>query len=402
MIPFVEDLKEANDFLNLLLDNIGVAVLIADENMRVYRFNDSFLRLFEEPGEKVAGERLGRAMGCIHTIDENKPCGETSYCEQCRIRLSMIETMMKKTPVKKLRLEKAFYIDGKVQNKILELTTRFISYNRRNMVLVIFYDITEIEQQRIALQRKQNELDKDLEAAAGIQRHLLPDAAPRLVDIRLAWKFRPCSRIGGDIFNIQQIDRRHTGLYILDVCGHGVSAAFFAVAVSQFLHSRSCFLVDQEGIVSPGMVLNSLNEAFPFERFDSYFSIVYMVVDHARLRVAYSCAGHPPPVWIHADGAQETLDLRGPIGLSKDTKYAEEERVLSPGDKIILYTDGVFENRNSHEEFLGKERFYRILQENFEKPIAEFIESTFQQVEKFGGASSPDDDVSILGLEYRP
>jgi phosphoserine phosphatase RsbU/P len=401
MFPAMEDLKEANNFLNMLLDNINVAVLIADENLRIYRFNDSFLNLFDEPLEKVAGEALGQAIGCIHTIDENKPCGETSFCTNCHIRQCMTESMLKKIPVGKRRVEKTFYIDGKPQNKILELTTRFIQYDKRQMVLAIFYDVTEIEQQRIVLENKQKQLDLDLASAAGIQQSLLPDSAPELPGIRIAWKFKPSSQIGGDIFNIQPIDDNHFELYMLDVCGHGVSAAFFAVAVYQFLQSRS-FLDDQGGIVSPKTVLGSLNKDFPFERFDSYFSLVYVIVDCKRRQAVYSCAGHPPPVLIQADGNLKTLNQRGPvIGLSEDTVYEEETVLLTRGDKLILYTDGVFENRNVHEEYLGRQRFYETLNKYGHKPIGELIELSYLQIEKFSNTVAPDDDVSILGVEFK-
>lgn len=402
MFPVLEDLKEANDFLNLLLDNINVAVLIADENLRIYRFNDSFLNLFDEPRGKIAGEALGRAMGCIHTVNENKPCGETSFCKNCQIRQCMTESMIQKVPIEKRRFAKTFYIDGRPQNKILELTTRFIQYDKRDMVLVIFYDVTEIEQHRIALENKQKQLDSDLEAAAGIQQSLLPETAPDFPGIQIAWRFKPSSQIGGDIFNIQPIDERHFGLYMLDVCGHGVSAAFFAVAVSQFLQSRSCFMVDRAGIVSPGTVLDNLNKNFPFERFDSYFSLVYVIVDCSRHQAVYSCAGHPPPVLIKADGKLRTLNQRGPvIGLSESTVYGEEAVPLAKGDKLILYTDGVFENRNIHEKFIGRQRFYEILNRYGRKSIQELIESTYLQIEKFCQSAENDDDISMLGLECK-
>jgi phosphoserine phosphatase RsbU/P len=402
MFPVMEDLKEANNFLNMLLDNINVAVLIADENLRIYRFNDSFLNLFDEPLEKIAGEALGQAMGCIHTIDENKPCGETSFCTNCHIRQCMTESMLKKIPVGKRRVEKAFYIDGKPQDKILELTTRFIQYDKRQMVLAIFYDITEIEQQRIALENKQKQLDLDLASAAGIQQSLLPDSMPELPGIRIAWKFKPSSQIGGDIFNIQPIDDNHFGLYMLDVCGHGVSAAFFAVTVSQFLQNRSCFMADQKEMVSPKAVLNNLNINFPFERFDSYFSLVYVIVDCRRLHAVYSCAGHPPPILIQAGETLKTLNQRGPvIGLSEDTVYQEETVSLAKGDKLILYTDGVFENRNVHEEYLGRQRFYETLNRYGHKPVGELIEKSYLQIEKFSNAAEPDDDISILGVEFK-
>jgi sigma-B regulation protein RsbU (phosphoserine phosphatase) len=325
MIQFLADLNEANNFLNLLLDNINSAVLIADEDLHIFRFNKSFLNFFEESEQKIAGESLGRAMGCIHTLDDNKPCGETSYCESCLIRQSLIKTMLEKIPVDKKRLEKIFYIDGKPQKKILEISTRYISYNKRKMVLIIFYDVTDIERHRIELYKKQIQLDKDLEAAAGIQKSLLPDSSSDISNIKFAWQFEPCNKIGGDIFNSCYPDKDHMCFYMLDVCGHGVSAALISVAVSQCLKGRRYQSIDESGITSPKTVLNNLNQAFPFERFDSYFTIIYMVIDHVHGTLAYSCAGHQPPILIHGDRSLEVLDQHGPaIGLSHEQPHRQE------------------------------------------------------------------------------
>ena len=223
-----EDLKEANQFLTLLLDNINSAVLIADEDFHIFRVNHSFLKIFEESADSsIAGKTLGKAMGCIHTFNENKPCGETSVCEDCPVRKILRMTMSTRVPVDRQRVEKMFYVEGRPQKKILEVTSRYIRYRQRRMILLILYDVTDLELQRIELERRQLQIEQDLEAAAGIQQSLLPDELPRLNRAQVAWRFEPSSKIGGDIFNIHRLDRHCLGVYVLDVCGHGVSAAFF-------------------------------------------------------------------------------------------------------------------------------------------------------------------------------
>ena len=397
----LEDLKESNEFLNLLLDTINSAVLIADVNLKIYKFNDCFLTLFEDSPKAVAGNGFGRAMGCIHTVDENKACGETSHCDNCLMRRSLIETVTENVPVDKQRLEKVFYINGRPQKKYLEYSTRPISFQGRKMVMVIFYDVTQNESQKIELQKKQVQIEKDLEAAAGIQQSLLPDRSSEISDIKVAWQFEPCREIGGDIFNICYPDEQHTGFYILDVCGHGVSAALISVAVSQFLRGRRGLLVNEYGITSPEAVLNSLNQTFPFERFDSYFSIIYMIIDHTKSLLTYSCAGHPPPILIHGDETLEVLDQHGPvIGLGNDKPFSQEEKILQYGDKILLYTDGILENRNPSDETFGKHRFYEILKKHSHQSIQDLVEAVYITVKNFSKTALPEDDISILGVEY--
>jgi len=85
------------------------------------------------------------------------------------------------------------------------------------------------------LLKKQEALDEDLKAAAGIQRSLLPQEPPDADIVEVAWRFIPCKRIGGDIFNMVRLDETHWGIYMLDVSGHGVPSALVAVSVSQIL-----------------------------------------------------------------------------------------------------------------------------------------------------------------------
>jgi sigma-B regulation protein RsbU (phosphoserine phosphatase) len=397
----LEDLKESNEFLNLLLNMLNSAVLIVDEDLKIYRFNNCFLTLFEDSPKEVTGNGFGQAMGCIHTIDENMACGETSHCDNCLMRRSLIETVTANAPIDKQRLEKEFYVDGKSQKKYLEFSTRPISFQGRKMVMVIFYDVTQIESQKIKLQKQQIQIEKDLEAAAGIQKSLLPDTTSGIKNIEIAWKFEPCSRVGGDIFNICYPDEKHAGFYILDVCGHGVSAALISVAVSQFLRGRRGSLVNEYGITSPEAVLNSLNQTFPFERFDSYFSTVYMIIDHTKGLLTYGCAGHPPPVLIRRDKTLEVLDHHGPvIGIDISTSFSQEEKVLQGGDKILLYTDGIVESCNPTGETFGKPRFYEILQNHSHQPIQDLVEAVYSGVKNFRKTALPEDDISILGIEY--
>ena len=235
MLPHLSDLRESNTFLNLLLDNIDSAVLIADENMQIHQFNRSFLDLFDRATDQPVDNSFGRIAGCVNAVVENRPCGETSQCRFCSIRRSLLEALVDEAPVDRRRLERRFFIDGQPVTKYLEFSARPIQFQGRRMILVILYDITELETQKRGLEAKQAQIDRDLKAAAGIQQSLLPHKVPEIPGIRAAWQFEPCDRVGGDIFQIHQTGPDTISAYVLDVCGHGVSAALVAVTVSQFL-----------------------------------------------------------------------------------------------------------------------------------------------------------------------
>ncbi len=108
----VQDLKESVEFLNLLLDNINSAVLIADENLQIHHFNNSFLKLFANALDSDPNGAFGQMAGCVYAVKENKPCGETSQCRYCVLRKSLIETLLEKIPADRERFERTFYQNG--------------------------------------------------------------------------------------------------------------------------------------------------------------------------------------------------------------------------------------------------------------------------------------------------
>ncbi|PQP34270.1 hypothetical protein C6A37_08655 [Desulfobacteraceae bacterium SEEP-SAG9] len=104
---------------------------------------------------------------------------------------------------------------------------------------------------------------------------------------------------------------------------------------------------------------------------------------------------------IHGDETLEVLDQHGPvIGLGNDKPFSQEEKILQYGDKILLYTDGILENRNPSDETFGKHRFYEILKKHSHQPIQDLVEAVYVTVKNFSKTAPPEDDISILGVEY--
>lgn len=173
-----DDLKDSNEFLNLLLKNINSAVLVVDKKFHIYQFNDFFLNLFDNALDTVVEKSFGQITGCVNSVVENRPCGETSQCKNCIFRRSLLQTLIEKTPVEKVPLKRIFYIKGEAKQKYLEFTTRRIDFEDKRLILVILYDVTDIEEKKIELEEKQKQIDQDLKAAGGIQKSLLPSITP--------------------------------------------------------------------------------------------------------------------------------------------------------------------------------------------------------------------------------
>ena len=256
---------------------------------------------------------------------------------------------------------------------------------------------------------KQQRLDEDLRSAAIIQQSLIPKHAPHLPHVQLAWQYIPCERVGGDIFNIHRLDETHLALFMLDVSGHGVSAAMVTVSVSQSLTPQLGHLLKKRqplppyyAITPPAEVLRALDKEYPFERFSTYFTLSYLVLDCRYGRLRYSSAAHPPPLLLRQGGEVVRLREGGAIiGLGGVTPFTEGAVQLSPGDRLVLYTDGALDCLNPHGESFGEERFVNAVVAWHSAPVDTMCDRLLQALFAHGGGVSPQDDISVLALEYQ-
>ncbi len=275
------------------------------------------------------------------------------------------------------------------QLKIRNLTQRLMQTNRE-------------------LMEKQRKLDEDLKAAAVIQSSLLPTRPPTFRNLTIAWRFQPCDLVGGDIFNVCQLDECHLGIYMVDVSGHGVPGAMVTVSVSQILQPESGYLKKHQDdfpyyrIVSPVEVCQALDREYPIERFDKHFTIIYAVIHAHSGHLKYCSAAHPPPVLLRADGRIELLDRIGTfIGLGGIVPFEEDEKQLVDGDRLVFYTDGVVECEDEKGAFFGQGQFLTLLQKLQAEPLERFLDKILEALVGFAGPAGFRDDVSLVGIEFR-
>ena len=267
----------------------------------------------------------------------------------------------------------------------------------------------EVVEANKELREKQERLDEDLKAAAGIQRSLLPQRLPEDEVMEVAWQFMPCEKIGGDIFNVIRLDEVSWGIYVLDVSGHGVPSALVAVSASQIMHSQQNMLLKRETnlppfyeIVSPGTVLNMLDKEYPLERFNKFFTISYIVLNTKESSLIYSNAAHPSPVLLKRDGSIERLDKGGTvIGMGGLIPFEEGKKPVQAGDKLIVFTDGLLEYQDRDGTLYGEERFLETLLRLKENPISLIINGIIDSVMNFGDHNDPQDDITLLGIELK-
>src|SRR4030042_88681 len=103
------DLRESNDFLNALINNITSAIFLVDRDIKIRNFNDPFQALFQKDEDQILGERCGNVIGCAFAVDQSKDCGGTTNCNECELRKSILKSFLEKVPTYREKIERDFY-----------------------------------------------------------------------------------------------------------------------------------------------------------------------------------------------------------------------------------------------------------------------------------------------------
>jgi sigma-B regulation protein RsbU (phosphoserine phosphatase) len=266
--------------------------------------------------------------------------------------------------------------------------------------------LTETRQQMTACQQ---ELQEALHSAAQIQRSLIPGQSPSYHNLHYAWRFMPSKKVGGDLFNVVQLDEETIMTYLVDVSGHGISSAMVTVSVHQSLSLHTGQLIKRPlghhpyyEIVAPGEVMRELEDEYPIERFEEFFTISYLLLNPHTGEVRYSNAGHPPPILLRQDGTVERLAHGGTvIGLGQLIEFEEGQVQLQEGDRLFLYTDGITEYSGpaSHDPY-GVEPFVASLKQSADQNLDQACQTAIEKMRRFGGGWMPEDDVTLIGIEF--
>ena len=266
----------------------------------------------------------------------------------------------------------------------------------------------ELRQAKQELEAAYSGVRESLDAAAKIQRALLPSKSPAIDGFEFRWVFEPCDELAGDGLNVIPLDDRYVAFYMLDVTGHGLPAALLSVTLSRLLSplGDESILFSADGgeearIASPSRVLERLNHRLPFDPSTAqFFTIFYGILDRRTLEVNYASAGHPPGIIVSKSGDPRVLEATGfPVGIVPEPSYTNRAVQLAPGDRLVVYTDGLTEAENGEDEEFGPKRLLRLLDGTAKEPLKASLESVVSAVEEWSGSRSFPDDLSMLALQ---
>jgi phosphoserine phosphatase RsbU/P len=277
--------------------------------------------------------------------------------------------------------------------RVLDLQNELASQNR---------NLLDVNQQ---LNTAYNTIHRDLQAAAAMQLRLLPKKVPVHRTAHLEWLMVPSSFLAGDMLNYFMADERHLVFYHLDVAGHGIPAALLSVTLSRVLVSEPGSPIMATGdnslcaVTSPAQVIAELNRRFQGQE-DEYFTIVYGVLDTATRELKLCQAGHPTPIFLPADGPARKVGEGGfPVGLWPEMDYDEVSVTLNPGDRLILYSDGIIECQNPQGRQYEETKLNDLLKRNRHDSLNGIVESIRDDIARWHEDKDFADDISLLAIE---
>jgi hypothetical protein len=237
----------------------------------------------------------------------------------------------------------------------------------------------------------------EIDAANRIQAALLPKEDPDVTGATIASHYRAATEIGGDYFDFLPLPGGRLGLAVGDVSGHGLTSGIVMAM------AKSALLVQVGYDASPCRVLEILNETVlrtaPRRTLMTFF---FGVLDLAERRLLFSSAGHLDPyVFRAATGEVEELSAWGfPLGVRRRSPFVEHEALFGPGDRLVLYSDGLIEALDDDGEPFGFTRFERLLARHGGAPSEEIRRALLDAVASFTRNRPPEDDQTLVVVSF--
>jgi phosphoserine phosphatase RsbU/P len=243
------------------------------------------------------------------------------------------------------------------------------------------------------LRRSRDRLDRELANAADMQRQLLPRAMPQHPGVEFAAFYQTSRHAGGDYYDVIPIGPHQFGVMVADVSGHGAPAAIVMAMIRAVLHTFP------GSPVHPPAVMNHINRHFQFLWDTAMFATaIYGVLDVQRRTWRSTCAGHPAPLLVRAGhGTSPLPSERTQMLLFSDLDAVGcNDQALHPGDRIVLYTDGITDRQAPDGTLFDEDGLISVLDRVAASAPASMVERLMIDLEAFAGGLEAEDDQTVL------
>lgn len=247
---------------------------------------------------------------------------------------------------------------------------------------------------------KLSRLNRELDLANRVQQEIIPKKFPPFPEHRefaLFASMRPASSVGGDFYDFFKIRDNALGVAIADVSGKGVPAALIMAA------SRSLLKAEAMEGTPPADCLTHVNRSLCAENISSMFvSLFYGVLEFDTGRFTYSSAGHNHPYRLNGGAVSLLEPVRGTVlGVDGSMAYKENTVNFAPGERLVIYTDGIIEAFSEEKEEYSEARFQQLLEKHADDPVEDLVRHIIEDVEIHAENAAQSDDMTVLALEYR-
>jgi hypothetical protein len=234
----------------------------------------------------------------------------------------------------------------------------------------------------------------ELESGRAVQSAMNPKTTPFVPGWNVWLYTRPANEVGGDLVDFLKCDEARFGVSIGDVAGKGLGAALFMVKIQSTLRALA---PDVQPLRVLAAKLNTIliRDGMP----GKFASLVFVSFTSANGDLRFFNAGHMPPLVVSPDGVKELPKGSAALGLSAETEFSEQEFRLSPGQSLVIYSDGLTEAQNEAKEFYGLERFKTLCAGCRSLTAQSFGEKIVSTVTAFEGEARRTDDLSLVILQ---
>ncbi len=246
---------------------------------------------------------------------------------------------------------------------------------------------------------QQERLERELEVGRDIQSSFLPQSYPQAAGWEINAFWQAARQVGGDFYDFIELapgdNGPRWGIVIADVADKGVPAALFMAL------SRTLLRTVAIARVNPGATLARVNDLILADaRSQQFVTVCYGVLEPATGRFRYAIGGHNPPIFVRCDGSAEVVAGRGiALGVLDRMQYAEQEIQIEPGDTLLLYTDGLTEAVNAHNEEFGLPRVLEAARERHAAPAQVMVSTLAAAVEAHASGVEVFDDLTLVAIK---
>jgi serine phosphatase RsbU (regulator of sigma subunit) len=283
-----------------------------------------------------------------------------------------------------------------LSEKTISESKKFLDEHTSNLEVKITERTNSIYNQKLILEEKNKNLEREITMAGKLQSSLMPQKDKTFKNLRYDYLYKPMMGVGGDFIDIREGKKStHIGVFICDISGHGIVASLIASMVKISLQYWENTLTKPASVSE--LVLKNLSGTLD----RNFLTAIIGFMNTRTGEFKFANAGHPPLAFLPKNKDSVLLNARGKMIVEIMKPNCEEKSIqLEDGDKIVLYTDGITETRSLEGEMIGEEVFLKFLDSIKSKTPEEIVKLVSKYLDTYSSNTPMEDDCTMLVFEF--